>query len=159
GGMNAVPPIDAIQEFSIQTSGYSAEFGRASGGIVNVALKSGTNQVHGFAYDYLQNDIFNARPYDFTGTNPTKQPVRRNLFGAGAGGPIIRNRIFLFGNYEGLRQPANAIEYITVPSALEKQGNFTQSGYTIYDPNTLRKDPKSGALVRSAFPGNVLPPT
>lgn len=156
GGMNAVPPIDAVQEFSIQTSGYSAEFGRASGGIVNVALKSGTNLFHGFGYDYLQNDIFNARPYDFTGTNPAKQPLRRNLFGGGLGGPVRRNRIFIFGNYEGLRQPQSAIEYITGPTALEKQGNFSQSGYTIYDPSTLHSD-AIGAQVRSAFPGNIIP--
>ncbi len=88
GGMNSVPPIDAIQEFAIQTNGYSAEFGRAGGGIVNVALRSGTNEIHGYAYDYIQNDIFNARPYDFTGTSPARTALRRNLFGAGGGGPI-----------------------------------------------------------------------
>lgn len=157
GGMNAVPPIDAIQEFSVQTSGYAAEFGRAAGGIVNVALKSGTNQLHGFGYDYLRNDIFDARPYDFSGTNPARQPLRRNLFGGGLSGPIKKDKIFLFGNYEGLRQPQNAIEYDTVPTTLERSGDFSKSGFSIYDPATQRLDPSNGRYVRDAFPNNVIP--
>src|SRR5262245_3192538 len=152
GGMNAVPAIDAIQEFSIQTNAFSPEFGRAGGGIVNVALRSGTNDLHGFGYDYIQNDIFNARPYDFTGTSPAKPALRRNLFGAGAGGPIRKNRIFLFGNYEGLRQPQTVIEYDTVPTALERKGDFSQSGWTVYDPATTNS---SGT--RTAFPNNIIP--
>lgn len=157
GGMNAVPPIDAIQEFSVQTSGYAAEFGRAGGGIVNVALKSGTNQLHGFGYDYLRNDVFDARPYDFSGTNPARQPLRRNLFGGGLSGPVRKDRIFLFGNYEGLRQPQHALEYDTVPTTLERNGDFTQSGFTIYDPATQRLDAATGRYIRDAFPGNVIP--
>ena len=85
GALAVVPPIDAIQEFAIQTSQYSAEFGRSGGGVVNVAIKSGTNDWHGFAYDYLRNDKLDARPYDFTGTNPAKPPLRRNQFGGGLG--------------------------------------------------------------------------
>lgn len=152
GGMNSVPPMDAIQEFAIQTNGYSAEFGRAGGGIVNVALRSGTNEIHGYAYDYIQNDFFNARPYDFTGTNPGIPALRRNLFGAGGGGPIKRDKAFIFFSYEGLRQPSSAIEYDTVPTALERKGDFSQSGWTVYDPATL--DSKGN---RTAVPGNVIP--
>ncbi len=152
GGMNSVPPMDAIQEFAIQTNGYSAEFGRAGGGIVNVALRSGTNQFHGYGYDYIQNDIFNARPYDFTGTSPDKPALRRNLFGAGGGGPIVRNRAFFFFSYEGLRQPQSVIEYQTVPTALERKGDFSQSGWTVYDPETTDSNGN-----RTAFPGNVIP--
>lgn len=154
GGMNSVPPIDAIQEFAIQTNGYSAEFGRAGGGIVNVALRSGTNEIHGYAYDYIQNDVFNARPYDFTGTSPKKPALRRNLFGAGGGGPIKRDKIFVFFSYEGLRQPQSVIEYDTVPTALERKGDFSQSGWTVYDPESTDS---SGN--RTAFFGNVIPPT
>ena len=153
GGMNSVPPIDAIQEVAIQTNGYSAEFGRAGGGIVNVALRSGTNNLHGFAYDYIQNDLFNARPYDFTGTNPAKQALRRNLFGAGGGGPIKKDKIFVFFNYEGLRQPQSVIDYDTVPTALERNGDFSQSGWTVYDPTTT-----DAAGNRTAFQGNVIQP-
>lgn len=152
GGMNSVPPMDAIQEFAIQTNGYSAEFGRAGGGIVNVALRSGTNEIHGYAYDYIQNDIFNARPYDFTGTNPARTALRRNLFGAGGGGPIKRNKIFIFFSYEGLRQPQGVIEYDTVPTALERTGDFSQSGWPVYDPETT-----DAMGNRTQFNGNVIP--
>jgi hypothetical protein len=152
GGMNAVPAMDALQEFSIQTNAFSAEFGRAAGAVVNVALRSGTNEFHGFGYDYIQNNYFNARPYDFTGTNPPIAALRKNLFGAGVGGPILRNRIFLFGNYEGLRQPQGVLEYDTVPTALERNGDFSKSGWTVYDPATTTPSGK-----RTAFPNNVIP--
>jgi len=152
GGLNAVPAIDAIQEVSIQTDAYSAEFGRSAGAVVNVAMKSGTNELHGFAYDYIQNDLFNARPYDFSGTRPAKQPLRQNMFGAGLGGPIIKNRVFLFGNYEGLRKPSTVLEYDTTPSALERTGDFSKSGWTVYDPATTDSNGN-----RKAFPGNVIP--
>jgi hypothetical protein len=78
--------------------------------------------------------------------------LRRNLFGAGLGGPIIRNKIFFFFNYEGLRQPQHTIEYDTVPTALERTGDFSQSGWTVYDPTTT--DAKGN---RKAFNGNVIP--
>jgi Carboxypeptidase regulatory-like domain/TonB dependent receptor-like, beta-barrel len=156
GGMNAVPAMDAVQEFSIQTNAYSAEFGRAAGAVVNVALRSGSNELHGFGYDYLQNDFFDARPYDFTGTNPAIAPLRKNLFGGGAGGPIKRNHIFWFANYEGLRQPSGVIEQDTVPTAAERDGDFSQSGWTVYDPATLHTD-ASGNQVRDPFPGNIIP--
>lgn len=158
GTIGVVPAIDSIQEVSFQTSGYSAEFGKGGGAIVNVAIRSGTNQLHGFAYDYLRNDRLNARPYDFTGANPAKQPLRRNQFGAGASFPIVRNRIFLFSNYEGLRQPANVITYGRVPTELEKQGDFSRSPFLIYDPATQRPDPANpGRMIRDQFPGNRLP--
>ncbi|MEW5978963.1 MAG: TonB-dependent receptor [Acidobacteriota bacterium] len=158
GAMGVVPAIDAIQEFAIQTSQYSAEFGRSGGGVINVAIKSGTNELHGFAYDYLRNDRLNARPFDFTGTNPRKQPLRRNQFGFGAGGPIVKNRAFLFGNYEGIRFPSSIITTVTVPTALEKRGDFTQSGFSVFDPLTVRPDPANPSRrIRDPFPGNVIP--
>ena len=158
GTIGVVPAMDAIHEVSFQTSGYSAEFGRGGGAIVNVAIRSGTNQLHGFAYDYLRNDALNARPYDFSGTNPPKQPLRRNQFGGGASLPIVRNRAFLFANYEGFRQPANVITYGRVPTDLEKQGDFSQSGFLIYDPLTQRPDPAMPSrILRTQFPGNRIP--
>ena len=160
GAMGVVPAIDAIQEFAIQTSQYSAEFGRSGGGVINLAIKSGTNEIHGFAYDYLRNDKLDARPFDFTGTNPGKQPLRRNQFGAGAGGPIIKNKAFLFGNYEGIRFPSSAIATYAVPTAAEKRGDFSQSGFSIYDPSTARVDPANPARrIRDQFAGNVIPQT
>jgi hypothetical protein len=158
GTIGVVPAMDAIQEVSFQTSGYSAEFGKGGGAIVNVAMRSGTNQLHGFAYDYLRNDILNARPYDFTGTNPAKQPLRRNQFGAGVSMPIIRNKLFVFGNYEGLRQPATILSYNRVPLPAERRGDFSQSNFLIYDPLTQRPDPANPSrIVRSQFPGNRIP--
>src|SRR5262249_10546866 len=74
----------------------------------------------------------------------------------GVGGPVRRNRIFLFGNYEGLRQPQGTIEYDTVPTALERNGDFSKSGWTVYDPSTLHAD-STGTLVRNPFPNNVIP--
>src|SRR5437870_436672 len=160
GAIGVVPAMDAIQEFAIQTSQYSAEFGRSGGGVVNVAIKSGSNDLHGFAYDYLRNDKLDARSYDFTGTRPAKPPVRRNQFGAGAGGPIVKNRVFFFGNYEGLRFPNNANETVIVPTALEKKGDFTRSQFNIFDPSTAHVDPaNSTRSIRDQFPGNLIPAT
>jgi hypothetical protein len=151
GAMGVTPAIDAIQEFAIQTSQYSAEFGRSGGGVVNVAIRSGTNQLHGFAYDYLRNDAMNAAPYDFTHTNPPKPPVRQNQFGGGAGLPIIRNHLFVFANYEGIRAVTTSNVISSVPTALEKKGDFSKSGFTIADPST------SNGKTRTPFPGNMIP--
>lgn len=154
------PPVEAVQEFSVQTNQYSAEFGRSGGGIINIALKSGTNQFHGFAYEYLQNNILNARPYDFTGTFPPAQPLHLNRFGAGLGGPIKKNKLFFFGNYEGLRKPYSSLGQYTVPTAAEKNGDFSQSGFNVYDPANTYPDPTvPGRIDRTQFPGNVIPST
>jgi len=151
GAMGVTPALDAIQEFAIQTSQYSAEFGRSGGGVVNVAIRSGTNQYHGFAYDYLRNDKLDAQAYDFTNTHPPKQPLRRNLFGAGIGMPVIKNRVFFFGNYEGLRSAITTNSINTVPTADEKQGNFSKSGFVIADPTQVN------GTARTPFPGNIIP--
>jgi hypothetical protein len=151
GAMGVTPAMDAIQEFAIQTSQYSAEFGRSGGGVINVAIRSGTNQYHGFAYDYLRNDIFNAEPYDFTHTNPPKPPVRQNQFGAGIGMPVIKNHLFVFGNYEGIRAVTTSNVIASVPTPLEKAGVFSKSGFTIADPAT------SNGRTRTPFANNIIP--
>lgn len=157
GAMAVTPAIDAIQEFAVQTSQYSAEFGRSGGGVVNVAIRSGTNEYHGFAYDYLRNDKLDARPYDFTGTAPPKQPLRRNQFGAGMGMPIIKNRLFAFGNYEGTRFPSSTNSFQIVPTALEKTGDFSRSGFIAADYLTQTGPPPNGT--RTPFPNNTVPQT
>jgi hypothetical protein len=158
GAMGVVPAVDAIQEFALQTSQYTAEFGRSAGGVVNVAIKSGTNSFHGFAYDYLRNDKLDARPFDFTGTGQAKEPLRRNQFGAGLGGPMFRNRTFFFGNYEGIRLPHGNLSSSIVPTALEKRGDFSRSRFTVYDPRTTRPDlANPSRRIRSPFPKNVVP--
>jgi hypothetical protein len=141
------PPADAIQEFKVQTSVAPAEFGRAGGAIVNTTLKSGSNQFHGEAFDFLRNSVFDAVP-DYS---PSKPPFRRNQFGGTGSAPIIKNKLFVFGDYQGFRQDTpNGVQYSTVPSALMRQGNFSE-----LLPGTVIND----VLTGTPFPGNVIPQT
>jgi carboxypeptidase family protein/TonB-dependent receptor-like protein len=96
--------VDAVQEFQVLTSGFPAEYGRATGGIVNAISRSGTNQFHGGVYEFLRNSALDARPYFDRVDNLPNPPFKRNVFGASAGGPIMKDRLFIFGDYEGLRQ-------------------------------------------------------
>ncbi len=88
---------------------------------------SGANEYHGFAYDYFRNDKLDARPYDFTRTNPAKPPLRRNQFGAGIGMPIVKNSVFLFGNYEGIRFPSSSNTFQIVPPPLENKATSPEA--------------------------------
>lgn len=152
--MGVVPPIDAIQEFKVQTSQYSAEFGRATGGVINIAIKSGTNDFHGFAFDYLGSDKLNATPY----FDAAKPPFHSNEFGGGLGGPIRKDKLFFFGDYQGLRNNAPFQFLGIVPTALEKGGNFSESGYTVYDPNTTHPDPANPSNhIRDPFQNDTIP--
>ena len=96
--------VDAVQEFSVLTSGLPAEYGRATGGIVNAVSRSGTNSFHGSVYEFLRNNALDARPYFNRVNDSPNPPFKRNVFGVSAGGPILKNRLFIFGDYEGLRQ-------------------------------------------------------
>src|SRR5882762_3617589 len=104
----AVPNPDAIQEFKIQTSTYDASYGRNPGANVNVVTKSGANQFHGTAFEFLRDTIFNANDFFYNRNNPasatTKQILNQNQFGGVLGGPIIKNKLFIFGSYQGTRQ-------------------------------------------------------
>jgi hypothetical protein len=102
GGTNSLVSVDAMQEFRIQTSSYAPEFGRTPGAQISIVTKSGANQFHGTAFDYLRNDFFDARNY-FDAPPLIKPPLRQNDFGAVLGGPIIKNKTFFFFSYEGLR--------------------------------------------------------
>jgi Carboxypeptidase regulatory-like domain/TonB-dependent Receptor Plug Domain/TonB dependent receptor len=106
--------VDAIAEFSVLTTGYSTEYGRASGGIINATTKSGSNQFHGSGYEFLRNSWLDAP--NFFDPNGITPPFRRNQFGASAGGPIIKNKTFVFGDYEGLRQSLGISKVSQVPS-------------------------------------------
>jgi hypothetical protein len=115
------PPVDAIQEFKIQTNDYSAEMGRAAGAVLNATLKSGTNQFHGAAWEFLRNDMFDAANYFET----SKGKFRQNQFGATLGGPIRHDKTFFFMDYEGTRI-RQATPYVsTVPTALERSSGYT----------------------------------
>jgi hypothetical protein len=125
GGSSFVvrPPPDALAEFNVQTGSYDAEFGHAAGAVINAAIKSGTNQIHGDLWEYWRNTVLDAR--DFTAT--TIPEYNQNQFGGTLGFPIIRNRLFFFADTEANRIVfANPSENVSVPSALERQGNFSE---------------------------------
>jgi hypothetical protein len=121
--------LDGTQEFRVNTSTAPAEFGRAGGSVVQTAIKSGTNQIHGSAFEFARSSLFDASPnYQFQGGGVAPiLPFKRNTFGASLGVPIIKDKIFLFGDYQGVREntPLNP-EIINVPTALERAGNFSE---------------------------------
>jgi hypothetical protein len=122
GGFAVQPSPDAVLEFKIQTNIYDAAFGKTAGSTINLVTKSGTNEFHGSAYEFLRNDALDASNY----FNPIKPELRRNQFGVSLGGPILRSKkIFFFGNYEGLRQVQGLSSLALVPTAQQKSGDFS----------------------------------
>ena len=150
------PSIDALQEFKIETNNYSAQYGYSAGAVVNATIKAGGNRFHGDAFEFLRNDVLDARDYF---SNPaTKKPVlQRNQFGGVLGGPIVRNSAFFFVSYEGTSQNLGQTLTGNVPSATQRNGNFAGQN-VIYDPATLTQN-SAGIFARTAFPGNVIPAT
>lgn len=142
---NLGPSVDAIQEFSIQVGQYSAEFGSGGGAVINVVTKSGTNEIHGTLWEFLRNNQFDARNFFLT-PSQTIAPLRRNQFGAAVGGPIIKNKMFLFGNYDGSRIRQGLFRTTMVPAAAQIGGDF--SGF-----NKIIRDPRTG----QPFAGNIIP--
>ncbi len=122
--------VDAIAEFSVLTSNYSAEYGRTSGGVVNAVTKSGTDQFHGDLYEFIRNSALDARNY-FDG--PSVPPFKRNQFGGSIGGPIVKQKTFFFFNYEGLRQSLSTTSVNLVPSMNARQG-ILSTGNVAVDP-------------------------
>jgi hypothetical protein len=113
------PAVDAIAEFKVETNAYSAEFGRGNGAIMNAVIKSGTNQIHGDVWEFLRNEKVDA-------TNAfDQQPYKQNQFGFTLGGPVIKNKMFLFGDYEGLRIRQGLAQLSTVPTQAEIGGDFS----------------------------------
>ncbi len=122
------PPPDSLDQMKVTTSNYDAEFGRSGGSFVEYSTKSGTNQFHGDLFEFLRNDFFNARN-EFTEAPPSRQqPLRFNQFGGSIGGPIIRNKLFFFGTYQGQRERLGGGLQVTVPSAAQRAGDLTDLG-------------------------------
>jgi Carboxypeptidase regulatory-like domain len=180
------PAIDAVSEISIQTNGYNAEYGRAAGGVINVTLKSGTNGFHGSLFEYLQNRDLDANTWTNNRAGALRGPFRQNQFGATGGGPIRKNKLFIFGDYQGTRiaDSGGSVTnlgysgYTTVPTAAMKAGNFSSllgANYTgtdvngnpisiqkgaIYDPLSTVYQTTNGFQIpvsRTQFPGNIIP--
>ena len=152
------PNIDAIQEFKLQTNSYSAEFGRGAGAVVNVAIKSGTNQFHGTLFEFFRNDNIEANNFFNNRAGVRKPEYRQNQFGGTLGGPIVREKLFLFGDYQGTRVRRASTANSLVPTMLERRGDFSQSFVggavpTIYDPSTY----SAASNTRGPFPGNAIP--
>ena len=146
------PPVDAIQEFKVETNNYSAESGRSAGAVLNAALKSGTNAFHGAVWEFLRNDKFDAANYFEYGLK--KGEYRQNQFGATFGGPIIRNKTFFFMDYEGTRiRQANPYTS-TVPTALERSSGYTNLSELLSqgpDPSSCMQDPSQSGCVSDVF--------
>jgi hypothetical protein len=167
------PPVDATEEFRVSTSVAPAQFGRAGGAIVVSSLKSGTNAIHGSAFEFYRSGKFDSNPnYQFLGAPPTPPtPYNRNQFGGSTGLPIIKDKLFLFGDYEGWREvvPINAF-YMTVPTAKMRTGDFSElfnssftngagAIYPLCDPRA--GTPSSGQIFDpitcTPFSGNIIP--
>ena len=123
------PIVEAIQEFKVEVNSPAAEFGRFNGGVVNLTTKSGTNDFHGSAFEFLRNEALNARNLfaPATAANPKKPVFRRNQFGFVLGGPVIKDKTFFFGDYQGTRQQIARVRISTVPTLAQRQGNFSSS--------------------------------
>ncbi len=148
------PSVDAIQEFKISTNAYSAESGRALGGTVNVSIKSGTNELHGTLFHFLRNEKLDAKNF-FDPPNSPRAPFKRNQFGFSAGGPIIKNRTFIFGDYEGTRIRESTTFNETIPTQAQLSGDFSAVSQTIHDPATYNADTNR----RDPFPNQIIPST
>jgi hypothetical protein len=165
------PSLEAITEFTVDTNGFKAEYGQAGGGVMTFVSKSGTNEIHGTAFNFLRNDALDAAKF-FTNSNSQRKAIyRQNDFGASVGGPIWipkiyngKNKSFFFFAYEGFRNRAGATDIIrSVPTPEMYQGDFSKwvdaQGrlIPIYDPATTRPNPSGTGSIRDPFPGNVIP--
>ncbi|MBL8233273.1 MAG: TonB-dependent receptor [Bryobacterales bacterium] len=151
GQLFTQPNLDAIQEFKVQTNGLSAEFGRTVGGVVNATLKSGTNRFSGNLFEFHRNNSINARNF-FAPRNPK---LIQNQFGGMVGGPIRKDRLFFFGDFESFRQREETVFNLNVPTAAMKRGDFAGMA-NLFDPGTTRPG-ANNRLTRDPFAGNVIP--
>ena len=145
------PQLDAVQEFKILTNAYSAEYGRSMGGVVTMTTKSGTNEVHGSVFEFLRNERMDARNF-FVPHGAEKPPFARDQYGFSIGGPLKRNRSFLFGDMELTDIRESSTNTSTIPNLMERAGDFS-GGDTIYD--ALTTDPET--RTRDPFPNNRVP--
>jgi hypothetical protein len=150
-----LPPVDAIQEFKVQTADFSAELGRSAGAVMNATIKSGTNSLHGAAWEFFRNNVLDAADYFENNTGIPKGKLNQNQFGVSAGGPIVKNKIFFFGDYEGLRRVQGSVANGNVPTKNERSSNYTNlADILALNDGTTRTD----LLGRAVQKGTVLDP-
>jgi hypothetical protein len=172
------PSVEAISEMRVMTNGYGAEYGRGAGGVMNVSLKSGTNEIHGAAFEYLQNKALDANRWEDNLAGKTKGPFKQNQYGGAIGGPAIKNRTFWFADWQGtkIRSTGGAVQnlgtsgFFTVPTPDMINGNFANimgggignvagvgsiNSGEIFDPNSTRV--VNGQTIRTPYTGNIIP--
>ncbi|MBI3682311.1 MAG: TonB-dependent receptor [Acidobacteria bacterium] len=167
-GFTVYPSVDSVQEFKVQTNSYSAEFGRSSGGIINLVFKSGTNQLHGSLFEFVRNSKLDANGFFANQRGLPLANFKRNQYGVSAGGPVWiprlyhgRNRTFFFAAFEGLKERSQGNLTTTVPAELQRGGDFSQTlnangaQIVIFDPVTTAA--AGSGFVRQAFPANLIP--
>ncbi|MGE0128103.1 MAG: TonB-dependent receptor [Blastocatellales bacterium] len=162
-GISIFPSVDAIQEFKVMGATYPAEFGRSLGSVLNVVFKSGTNQFHGSAYEFLRNSVFDANNFFDNRRGAKLGSFKRSQFGGHATGPIIRDKTFFLGSFEGLRERSFRTSVFSVPTLEQRQGDFSktfnQAGalIRIFNPFTTRANPGGSGFIRDQFTDNKIP--
>ncbi len=159
---SVVPSVDAIAEFSVQSNAFAAENGQGTA-IITASLRSGTNQIHGSMYEFLRNQVLDAR--NFFNSTAVRPPVKQNQFGFTLGGPLSlpkiyngKDRTFLFGDFDGTRIRRALTFNNAVPSAAMRRGDFSELRTSLIDPLSIRNDPdRPGQTLRAAFAGNLIP--
>jgi hypothetical protein len=144
------PVIDAIQEFRVRTNSYSAEYGRSNGGVIEVETRAGGDQWRGTLFEFFRHEALNARKY--FSREAAKPPFRRNQYGFAAGGPLRKNKTFLFADWQGARLRTGATRISTVPLGAERAGQFSTP---VFDPAATRRT--AAGFERDPFPGNRIP--
>lgn len=171
--ITTIPSVDDTQEFKVESDNLSAEYGRFTGGVINVSTKSGDNELHGSAFEFLRNDILNADDYLNKSKGKATPSFKMNQFGGAVGGPIVlprvyhgKNKTFFFVDYQGTRRIQGASFLGTVPTQLQRSGDFSETYnskgalVTIYNPFSTRTDPSNPKqYIRDAFSGNAIPST
>ena len=162
-GISVFPSVDAIDEFKVMGANYSAEFGRSLGSVLNVVFKSGSNQFHGSAYEFLRNSWLDSNDFFANRRGEKLASFKRSQFGGTAGGAIRQDKTFFMASYEGLRERSFGTTTFTVPTRLERAGDFSgtlaQNGQVIrnFDPFTTRANPSGAGFIRDAFDANRIP--
>ena len=162
-GLSVFPSVDAVAEFKMQAQNFSAEFGRSMTSVLNLVYKSGNNTYHGSAYEFMRNSVLDANNFFANQRGTPLASFKRNQFGGMVSGPVIKNKTFFMGAYEGLRERSFSERLTTVPTERERVGDFSQTRatataqITMFDPSTTRANPNGTGSIRDAFPGNMIP--